>query len=306
MKILITGGSGFLGSRLIQDLSKIQENTQTPQREVIGTYLQNPHEELLQMDITDHDETMMTILGEMPDMIIHTAAAIDVNWCEKHEYDAYRINVDGTRNVALAARATGAHLIKISTGYVHDGPVGNYPEARIPDPRTVYGETKRLAERVIPYVLDGRGTWNILRFDRLYGFNPLKEPGLMRAIREGQEITVYPTQERQPLFVNDVAHVIESLQETGKNGVVHLGGPERMTMGQLVEGIASLYGREIKIENAGLDTSSIRPDHVTLDTSLAASLGIQFTPFQKALKIMRHEMIKAGKLPEGQRRGIER
>ena len=61
-----------------------------------------------------------------PDVVVHTAALGDVDACERHPDEAYRVNVQGTEAIARAAVAVGAKLIHISTDQVYDGVKGDY------------------------------------------------------------------------------------------------------------------------------------------------------------------------------------
>lgn len=106
--ILLTGGNGQLGTELCHLLDE-------KEIEYVST---DAH----QLDITDAEKTMEYITTLKPDFIFHCAAytAVDKAEDEGRELDE-KINVDGTRNVALAAKEAGSKLIYISTDYVFDG-----------------------------------------------------------------------------------------------------------------------------------------------------------------------------------------
>jgi len=133
MRIAITGSKGQLGSAL--------------QRVLVA-------DELLLLDLPEHDltdlaATLGAIAAFQPEVIIHTAALTDVDGCERNPELAYRVNVLGTRNVAVAAQQCGASLVYISTDYVFDGTKGApYWEYDDPHPLSVYGRTKWLGEQV--------------------------------------------------------------------------------------------------------------------------------------------------------------
>ena len=127
MRIVVTGGKGMLGRTL--------------QRELAG------HEivvaDLPEWDIADPDGFMSKTLAAEPDAVVHCAAMTKVDDCETNRELAFRLNEEGSRNVALAAKAAGARLIAISTDYVFSGDPPREPwawgEADIPGPKTVYG-----------------------------------------------------------------------------------------------------------------------------------------------------------------------
>ncbi|MCQ2352915.1 MAG: dTDP-4-dehydrorhamnose reductase [Victivallaceae bacterium] len=134
MKILITGGKGMLG-RTLQKEFRDQEL-------LIA--------DLPECDITDAEKTKAFFAGFMPDVVIHCAAMTAVDRCETEEKLAALLNVEGTRNVAVAAHACNAKLIAISTDYVFRGDAERpYTEEDAPDPQTVYGKTKFGGEEMV-------------------------------------------------------------------------------------------------------------------------------------------------------------
>ena len=107
MKIMVTGANGMLG----KDLCPILENIGAF---VIPTDIDN-------LDITDQNATDDFIQSIHPDIIVHCAAYTNVDKAENDSENAYQINCDGTRNVAMAANKAGALMVYISTDYVFDG-----------------------------------------------------------------------------------------------------------------------------------------------------------------------------------------
>ncbi len=134
MKILITGGKGMLGRTL--------------QKEFADETLCIA--DLPECDITDAEKTKAFFASFMPDVVIHCAAMTAVDRCETEVELATRLNVEGTRNVAVAADCCGAKLVAISTDYVFRGDADRpYTEEDIPDPQTVYGKTKFGGEEMV-------------------------------------------------------------------------------------------------------------------------------------------------------------
>src|SRR5512133_1927017 len=108
MRILITGGRGQLGTCLGVALAE---------HEVLPV-------DLPEVDITSHDSIVGSVEGFGPEVVIHCAAATDVDGCERDPDLAYRVNALGTQNVALACRRVDAALVAVSTDYVFDGTKG--------------------------------------------------------------------------------------------------------------------------------------------------------------------------------------
>ena len=106
MKILVTGGKGMLGRTLQRELGA--------EHELVVA-------DLPEWDVTDDAAFMEKTLAARPDVIVHCAAMTKVDDCEAKRELAFKLNEEGTRNVALAAKAAGARLIAISTDYVFSG-----------------------------------------------------------------------------------------------------------------------------------------------------------------------------------------
>ena len=118
MKFFITGGSGLLGERLATIASNDDE--------IVLSHNSNPTKNTIKCDITDKNEVEKVINKNKPDTIVHCAAMTDVDLCEDEIDIAYRINSDGTRNMAQAAENIGAKIIYVSTDFVFDGDKGYY------------------------------------------------------------------------------------------------------------------------------------------------------------------------------------
>ena len=129
MKILLTGGSGRLGTELRALLPGIVAPTST------------------EMNLTDAAQVREVVERERPHVIVHAAAYTNVGGAEKDRVACWNANVVGTRNVAAAANAVGAKLVHISTDYVFSGEEGGYREGDTPGPVVnYYSLTKLVAE----------------------------------------------------------------------------------------------------------------------------------------------------------------
>ena len=106
MRIVVTGANGGLGAAMIA--------AAPGHHEVIGL----PHAEL---DIGDHDAVFRTIPALRSDLIVNCAGFTKVDATESEPARAFRDNAQGPHSLALAARASGAVLLHISTDFVFDG-----------------------------------------------------------------------------------------------------------------------------------------------------------------------------------------
>ena len=137
-KILVTGASGFVGSRFVARW-RSEYNILTP-----------THAEL---DITDYASVSSYFVQNSPDVVVHLAALSNTGYCEQNEAESYRVNVDGAANIARAAAMCGAKMIFFSSDQVYNGNLesGLLSEDVVVAPENVYGRHKLEAEERVLY-----------------------------------------------------------------------------------------------------------------------------------------------------------
>ena len=195
-------------------------------------------------DITDCDAFTSRLLAESPDLVIHAAAMTKVDDCETNRDLAYKLNEEGSRNVAMAAKACGARLMAISTDYVFSGEAPKekwaWGEQDIPRPRTVYGASKFAGEQMIEMIYPENSV--VLRIAWLYGaLGPsfVHTMAKLGADPSGAPLKVVDDQFGNPTSAKTVARVIKFLMtRKDVSGIVHC----------TCEGIVSWFGfaQEIK------------------------------------------------------------
>lgn len=273
-KILITGASGFLGTKLFEIYSS--------KAEILGTYFDHPRAGLVSLDVTNSSQTNDLITRFHPDIIIHTIALSDPDVCEQRKEDAERINHLGTKNIVDACRKVNARLDYISTVYVFDGEKGDYSEEDTPHPVNWYGETKLRAEEEVMTLPN----WGIYRFDKLYGYNGKRLPNdLLSKIMAGKTIEVNNDQKRQPLLVDNMGSALQRIQGLRVNGILHLAGQDKISKYELTLRLARLLGKEyLVVPISEKQQIARRPKDASIVTTKAKSLGITFTSLDKAIK----------------------
>ena len=105
-KVWITGAEGHIGSALIDLLDCTQYQLLTT--------------DINEVDITDLEEVRQYMRVNRPDVVINCASLTDVEYCETHRDEAYKVNTIGVRNIALAANDVRAKVIQMSTDDVFD------------------------------------------------------------------------------------------------------------------------------------------------------------------------------------------
>lgn len=241
-KLLVTGASGLLGSKIVE----IAKNDYT----VIPLHKTKPlHSNSLKLDITSTAEVLNLFHKLKPYAVIHAASETNVDKCETQKEHAWKINVEGTRNVAAACKA-GTKLIYISTDYVFDGKKGNYTEDDTPNPINYYAVTKLEGEK---QVVQNCKNFAILRTSVLYGWHPFKQnfaTWVITQLEQNKEITVVEDHYNTPTLADNLAEMaIEAIQKD-LQGVYHACGSERIGRYEFARQIAKAFG---------LNQSPIRP-----------------------------------------------
>ena len=274
MKIVVTGGKGMLGRTL--------------QRAFAG------HEivvaDLPECDITDGDGFTEKTLAAKPDVIIHCAAMTKVDDCETNRDLAFKLNEEGSRNVALAAKAVGARLVAISTDYVFSGDPLREPwawgETDIPRPQTVYGASKFAGEQMVQMILPEAV---ILRIAWLYGAGG---PSFVHTMAKfgaqgGAPLKVVNDQRGNPTSTDVVADVIRFLlSKPDVSGIVHGTCEESCTWYELTVELFRLLGcsREVvPCTTEEFPRPAPRPRNSALRKSVLNLLGYRTPDWRSAL-----------------------
>ncbi len=248
-------------------------------------------------DITDAERFTTQLTAAQPDVVIHCAAMTKVDDCETNEVLAYRLNEEGSLNVARACRQVGARLFAISTDYVFSGDPPQEPwvwsEDDTPRPRTVYGMSKFAGEQVI---LANCPDAVILRIAWLYGRGGPSFIHTMAKLgaQDGAPLKVVADQVGNPTSTKAVAQVIQFLlAKPDVSGVVHA----------TCDGVCSWYDltcelkrllpsftREVQpCTTAEFPRPAPRPKNSALKKGVLAMLGYTMPTWQVALGEFVHE-----------------
>ncbi len=212
-KILVTGASGFVGSRVVARW----------RNEFV--ILAPSHSEL---DITDRESVNGYFMLHNPDVVVHLAALSNTGYCEQNPDESYSVNVEGAANIARASALCGAKLIFFSSDQVYNGNLesGLLAEDVTVAPENVYGRHKLEAEERVLYFCPGavvlRATW---MYDREREGMPSHANfvlNILNAVKERKQI-IFPVREYRG--ITWVREVVEFLPLTFKlpSGVYNYG-----------------------------------------------------------------------------------
>lgn len=200
MKLLLTGGSGFLGRRAAIYFDSLGWQVLAP-----------GHGEL---DIRSEAAVLDWFRENMPEAVIHTAAVSDTGLCQQRPEWSEKINVDGSVNLAKACREVGAKLVLCSSDQVYSGSgvPGPHRESEALNPNTVYGQQKLRAEQaclaILPETVCLRLGWMYAR-DHFSGEHGHFLATLKAALADEKKPLTWPVHDRRGL--TDVKFVVRNL-----------------------------------------------------------------------------------------------
>lgn len=252
MRVLITGSTGLIGTRIIEMLGDRYEFVPLLQSEV---------------DITDGQAVDSRLWTIDFDVLLHLAAYTNVDGAEKEKELCRAINVDGTRNLFEISKRKGAKFIYISTDMVFDGKRINsehkaqskvteeedddlpvYTETSVPNPISQYGQTKYEAEVVV------KGQAMIVRLSYPYRKEFEGKRDFVRTIKYllEQGKTLYMVQDSliTPTFVDDFVNGLDYLIQHYSTEIFHLVG---------ADSVSPYEAGKLIARNWGLDENLIQP-----------------------------------------------
>jgi len=215
-RLLLTGGSGYLGSHLIQAAQDW---------EVYATYFSRPlapaRGAAIPLDLRDANAVRALLRDTRPDAVIHTA-------CSNRDPDNVSAIVPAARHLASAAREFGLRLVHVSTDLVFDGERAPYADDAPPAPVSDYGRAKAEAERIVaeidPAAVVVRPSliWSLDPIDRQSGW-------LVDGVQHGERVTLFTDEYRCPVHVHDLcAALLELTSRPVISGPMNLGGPQSL------------------------------------------------------------------------------
>lgn len=158
---------------------------------------------------------------------------------------------------------------------VFDGDSAPYDESRTPAPATVYGQSKLLGEKE---ALTAAGTV-VLRMPLLYGFPAADRPShfasIVHSVRYGPPTLLYADEYRTPLWLEDAARAVELAGAGQFAGVLHLGGPERLSRFEMGQCIAEALGSDAEAIVAGSSAEAADEEPRMRDLSLSSELFLR-------------------------------
>ncbi len=265
MKVLVTGGAGFIGSHLVNQLIEYHDDVIVLDNCSTGdlSHIDESKIAFWNCDIRD-EEIVKRIILEKPDAIVHLAAQTMVDLSIKDPVFDASENIMGTLNILEAARQCKARVIFASTAAAYgdvnenDLPVAEIQQLR---PQSFYGVTKVGAEKYLELYHDIYGLdYVVCRFANVYGERQgdKGEGGVIsifaKRIAAGQDITIFGDggQTRDFIYAGDIAEgICKAITTDNVNTIYNLSTQMETSLKDLVRIFGEVSGRDIAINYAG-------------------------------------------------------
>lgn len=287
LKTAVIGASGLVG----QTLGRVLEHNQY---DVTGTYASHPCAGLTPLDISDSSQVRDYFRAVQPQIVFLTAALTHVDYCEDHPEETFRINAEGTKNVAREAARCGSKLVFYSTDYIFDGKNGPYNEEDEGCPVSIYGKSKLEAEKVIQEILED---YLILRTTIVYGWDRRSKNFAMQVYQKlqgGMPVQVPEDQMGNPTLVDYLAEASVRLVHQETRGIVNIVGKDMLSRAEFGKALARIFGLDpemvVPVPTVSLKQHARRPLRGGLKVEkLRQLLGTEAMSLEEALKRLRRQ-----------------
>ena len=285
MKIIITGGAGFIGKHLVNylldkgNVITIFDNFSNSEENSMGYFIKNGVK-VINGDIRKFEEILKET--ENQDILIHLAAKISVSESILNPSETFEVNVDGTKNVLEACKRSNIKKVIIASSaavYGESVPKIKLKENTKTNPISPYGKSKLVMEQEIR-----KNNINciILRFFNIFGIGQTPEYAgvitkFIEMISTNKPLKIFGDgmQTRDFVSINDVVESIYDAIKNGKNGTYNIASGKAITINELAEFMISLSRKDLEIHHISEKHGDIR--YSEADISLAKS-EIKYVP----------------------------
>jgi dTDP-4-dehydrorhamnose reductase len=266
-RILVTGATGQLGAYVVHELVErgadvVAWSHSSPT--IIAGVTARP------VELTNANAVAAAFRDAAPTAVIHAGALAAVADCARDPTMAVAVNYRGSDVLAYLASVARTKLVLVSTDLVFDGERGNYTEDDPPSPLSVYGRTKADAERVVLAYPEHA----VVRVSLLFGPSRNGRASFfdsqVASLRNGEPIRCFQDEWRTPLALPIAAKVLVEIASLDATGLLHVGGPERLSRLEMGQRLAAHLGANPALIEA-VSRMSIPGEPRPRDTSLNSS-----------------------------------
>ena len=296
MKILVTGGAGFIGKHLVKYLLKknhsvtIFDNFSNSSKNSTSILIKLGVK-IIEGDIKKINEIQNASMNQ--NIVIHLAAKISVSESIKNPMETFQNNVDGTKNVLIACEKNNVEKIILASSaavYGEGIPKIKLTEESKMNPISPYGKSKvKMELETKEFEINNNVNCIILRFFNIYGIGQTPEYAgvitkFIERIKENKPLKIFGDglQTRDFIAIDDVIDSIYNAILYGKSGTYNIASGKTTTIKEIAELMISINGRKLDIEYTNEQKGDIRNSEA--DISLAKK-EIRYFPKFKLDKI---------------------
>ena len=286
MKILITGGSGRIGFKLVKRFASSANEVVSISK---GSTINIPKVKSSSFDLVDAEKTSKAINDFIPDIVMHTAALTNVDMCETDPKLAYEQNVTATANVIEGCKKANSKLIFVSSSFVFDGKGELFTEDSEPCPINYYGKTKQIAEEAVK---DSGLDYLILRTDQPYGKLEAWQKDdnvrrVLKALQQNKEVHEPLDWYNNPTYINNFVDATAELIKKGSNGIFNLVGKDFINRYEWAIKIANIFDKDTTnieaVDSISFHLSAIRPTANVSNDKVIKETGVKFFGVEEGL-----------------------
>jgi len=273
VRIAVTGANGLIGGEAVALLEQheVLALGKGPCRLRPGPYT------YVSADLGERGPTATALAGFRAEAVLHAGALTDVDACERDPDLAWRVNAEGTAEVARTCASLGARLVALSTDYVFDGDAGPYAEDDLPNPRGAYARSKRCGEEAALLLARDAA---VARLAVVYGGRtPTRATFASQVVEKlsrGEPVRAFHDQRVSTTLASaGAARCLELLLETDYRGVLHASDATVLDRVELARRIAARFGLRgeiVPIATADARLLAPRPLRGGLEVDRAISL----------------------------------
>ena len=281
MKCLLTGGTGLLGFDLLHRAPRHWDIVVAMHRKQALPPLKNRVKTVV-LNLTDREHVAAMVAQICPDVVIHTASLGALDHCERHQEEAWDVNVMATRWLLEACHAFDTIFVFLSTIYVFDGRNPPYDEHATTNPLGYYAKTKLEAENL---VLQLSKHPVIMRPMPIYGWHlPTQRTNcvtwLLRKLSKKESVRIVDDVFSNHLWVGDASLAVLAAIQCQTCGIFLLGGPETLSRYEMSLKVADIFGYDRKM------ISSVTSDYFPFLTPRPKDLTCIIEKMEKELGVI--------------------
>lgn len=308
-KVLIIGGSGYLGQFLVEDLATTEQVAYTHHSSIApSTFASGVTAFWTDLKSGETLQDAFTKFGPV-DVVVNCAAISSPAACEKDAATARAVNVPVFLLECLEQHKQRWQreplLVHISTDQVYDGTKPLSREEDACEPVNVYGITKREAEVLI------QERWRnhvILRSSIIYGAQcstPVSRmlflQFIVSSLEAGKPTAFFDDEFRSPIYVQDIIKIVRTVLDKAdalQHRLYNMGGPERLSRLDMALRVADAYGFDsqssiIAVPSMSVNRGVASPADISMSVDRIQTLGVVLTPFSTALEELRDEVLSS-------------